>query len=202
MLRRSTRITILASLCLLVLGASSSLGGVASANSKDGCEREHEEAQQAALTAQLIDLRRSVSVGTRCENEQGSNACIINIGNTQRVGGKVQSTTSITCNRDVPLIHVQSWVTRTKADGTVADVDSDSSTCLSENHCDATASLDWVSAPNDLWHGWGMGRVEYDNQGEQQDKCQFRGGLSYFGQSGLFRSNECRKHNRCMAVLS
>ena len=212
MVRPSTRITVLASLCLLVVGTASSLGSgvaVANPNTKEGCGRENGATRNMVLMTQLrhqgisgtdsVSTIDSLSSG-RCQNERRTNSCVINIGNTQRVGAKVQSTTSIDCNDPVPLIHVQSWVTRSDADFVVQSVRSDSSTCRDARHCAATAKLDWKDNPNDWWHGWGNGRVEYDNQGGQQDKCQFKGSRTAFGVTGLFRSEECRQHNRCTAL--
>ena len=214
MVRPSIRITVLASLCLLVVGTASSLGsGVALANSeakaKDGCDRKQARTQDVMLTVQRthqgipstdsVSTIDSISSG-KCQNERRNNACVIVVANTGKVGGQVLSTTSIDCNDPVPLIHVESWVTRSDSNFVVQSVDADFDTCHDARHCHATASLDFKDFPNDQWHGWGRGRVEYDNRGGREDKCQFRGNRSAFGVTGLFRSEQCRQHNRCRAL--
>jgi hypothetical protein len=214
MVRPSTRIAVLATLCLLVVGTASSLGSdVALANSKanakDGCDRKQGETQGVVLTVQRthqgipsidsVSTIDSFSSG-KCQNDGNTNACILNVGNTHKDGGRVKATTSISCKERADFIHVEAWVSRRNADGVIVAQAANQNGCVLAKSCSVTASLDWKDFPNDQWHGWGKGRVEYDNQGAEEDKCQFRGSFTAFGVTGLFRSEECRQHNRCRAL--
>jgi hypothetical protein len=126
--------------------------------------------------------------------------CTLDVSNTFKEAGYVKAIVSIACNDVVDSIHVQGHVTRTTQAGKVFLSPLASKICIAKRYCQVVPRLEWVAAPNDLWHAWGKGWVQFTPNPES--KCHIRGRWIVFGVAGYFRSDRCNEHPAASSTTS
>jgi hypothetical protein len=132
-------------------------------------------------------------VDTRCS--RNGVVCTLDVSNTQRSGDEVFAVVSIACTERVPTIHVKGFVSRTDGNGNFHMGDIKQKTCTAANHCNVTPTKNWVDGPNDLWHAWGDGWVEFTQSSDS--RCKYEGNYLIVGFGVWLRSEQCRQHGKC-----